>query len=219
MTDERPVEIELKYLARDPATADRLLAAASLGRFTAEPAVRETRCTDTYFDTADGALARAGLAARARRSATESLLTVKATTTEAGALQRRTELEGPAGEEIDPRTWPPSPARTLLLELCDGAPLVDLVTVRQFRRRRDLVTDATRLELSLDQVEVLDRGRVVDRFTEIEIELREGDEVPLLELRALLDLDPRLAPATGSKLDRALHAAALARARGQGADA
>ena len=209
-----PVEVELKYLVRDRAGADDFLAAPSLGPFSAGPTVRESRCTDTYLDTADGALARAGLAVRARRTATEALLTVKATTTEAGALQRRTELEGAAGEGLDPRPWPPSAARSLLLELGAGEPLVELATVRQVRRRRDLVAGGTRVELSLDQVEVLDGDRVVDRFAELELELREGAEGPLLELQAILDRDRRLAPAAGSKLDRALHAAALARAGG-----
>ncbi len=212
--DPPPVEVELKYLARDRAGADGFLVAPSLGPFSAGPTVRESRCTDTYLDTADGALARAGLAARARRTVTEALLTVKATMTEAGALQRRTELEGAAGAGLDPRAWPASAARSLLLELCGDEPLVELATVRQLRRRRDLVAGETLVELSLDQVEVLDGDRVVDRFMELELELREGAEEPLLELRAILDRDRRLAPAVGSKLDRALHAAALARAGG-----
>ncbi len=214
-----PVEVELKYLVRDRAGADDFLAAPSLGPFRAGSTVRESRSTDTYLDTAEGALARAGLAARTRRTATEAVLTVKATTTEAGALQRRMELEGVAGAGLDPHAWPASAARSLLLELCGDSPLVELVTVRQVRRRRDLVAGETLVELRLDQVEALDGDRVVDRFTELELELREGAEAPLLELRTILDRDRRLAPAAGSKLERALHAAALARASVQGLEA
>ena len=121
-----------------------------------------------------------------------------------GALHRREELEGPADRTSDVDGWPSSAARSLILELCGDAPLVELVTVRQFRRRRDLElpTGDTTVELSLDEVDVVARGRVVERFLELELELKRGSVADLAPLQALLDghhgLTPSPAPSSSA---------------------
>ena len=66
-----------------------------------------------------------------------------------------------------------------MLELAGDAPLLELVTVRQLRRRRELRDGDTRVELTLDEVDVVVRGEVVDRFAELEVELLKGDEARL----------------------------------------
>ena len=48
------------------------------------------------------------------------------------------------------------------------------MTIRQLRRKRILERDGTAVELSLDEVDVVARGRVVGRFVELEAELRQG---------------------------------------------
>ena len=135
------------------------------------------------------------------------IASIKSTHSVDGALQRREEIEGPADRSLDPHAWPPSAARSLVLELAGDAPLVELVTIRQLRRRRDLHADGSVVELSVDDVDVVSRGDVVERFTELEIELLSGDETALTALRGLLDRESGLSPAAGSKLDRALVAA------------
>jgi len=62
----------------------------------------------------------------------------------------------------------------------------------------------------LDEVEVIARSQLVDRFSELEVELTAGPEAPLLELKATLDADPNLTPSAASKLDSALAAARTA---------
>ncbi|MFI5225746.1 MAG: CHAD domain-containing protein [Candidatus Limnocylindrales bacterium] len=208
MTVDRPVEIELKYRVRDRATGERLLAADVLGPFRATSGARTAQHEDRYIDTPDGALARAGFAARLRLTNGGTIVTVKSTTPAEGALARREELEGPADRTAEPRDWPASAARSLMLELCGDAPLVELVTVRQLRRKRRLKGDDAAAELSLDEVDVVSRGRVIDRFVELEVELTYGNESRLEELASFLRADPGLTPATGSKLDAALAASA-----------
>jgi CHAD domain-containing protein/adenylate cyclase class IV len=208
MTVDRPVEIELKYRVRDRATGERLLAADVLGPFRATSGARTAQHEDRYIDTSDGALARAGYAARLRLTNGGTIVTVKSTTPAEGALARREELEGPADRTAEPRDWPASAARSLMLELCGDAPLVELVTVRQLRRKRRLKGDDSAAELSLDEVDVVSRGRVIDRFVELEVELTYGNEAPLEDLAAFLRADPGLTPATGSKLEAALAASA-----------
>ncbi len=209
MTIERPVEIELKYAVADRAIGERLLNADTLAGFRAIGAPRPTQHEDRYIDSADGALARAGFAARLRTAATGTVVNVKSIAAGEGALHQREELEGPADRTPDAASWPASGARSLILELCGDAPLVELVTIRQFRRRRDLELSSgeAAVELSLDEVDVVSRGRVVERFLELELELTRGSVADLAPLQALLDGHHGLSPAQGSKLERAMLAA------------
>ena len=206
MSLERPVEIELKYRVTDPLRGEQLLASGTLGPFRAAGSAPSLQFEDRYVDTADGALARAGFAARLRHSRSLVIVTLKSLGRASGPLQRRTEIEGPASDGADPATWPPSPARSLILELCGDAPLVERVTIRQLRRRRRLIAGTAIVELSLDEVDVLSRTEVVDHFVELEAELLAGDESALDELRQELDADPGLHASPGSKLEAGIEA-------------
>ena len=209
MTVERPVEVELKYAVADRTIGERLLNADSLAGFRPTGVPHATQHEDRYMDSADGALARAGFAARLRTSAGGTVVTLKSTAQAEGSLHRREELEGPADRTSDVAGWPASSARSLILELCGDAPLVELVTIRQFRRRRDLELPGggAAVELSLDEVDVVSHGRVVERFLELELELTRGSVADLAPLQALLDGHHGLTAARGSKLERALAAA------------
>ena len=124
----------------------------------------------------------------------------------AGGAMRREELEGPADRTAGPIEWPASDARSLVLELAGDAALVELVTIRQLRRKRIVRDGDTRVELSLDEVDVVARSRVIDRFVELEAELVKGAEERLTVLAEVFAADPALAPATGSKLEAAMAA-------------
>src|SRR5438045_7702670 len=130
------MEIELKYRLRDAASGERFLSADSIGPFRATSAPRTAQHEDRYLDTSDGALARAGFAARLRQTNSGTIVSVKSTRSMEGPMARRGELQGPADRTAEPRDWPPSDARSLILDLCGGAPLADPATVRQRRRRR-----------------------------------------------------------------------------------
>ncbi len=210
------VELELKYRIADPAAAARLAAIRSLGAFRAVGRARQVQVEDRYLDTADLALGHAGYAVRLRRGPSMTVISVKSTTPAATALHRREELEGPAGLSLDPHSWPPSAARSLVLEHAGEAPLMELVTVRQLRRTRTLADESSEVELSLDEVAVVTGGRVVDRFLELEVELRRGPATALDALAAVLAADADLAPETASKLERALAAAGGSRPRRHG---
>ncbi len=205
----RPVEVELKYRVGELAAAERLLAAESVGPFAGGAGrARSTQMEDRYVDTADGALGRAGFAVRLRQSRGKTIVSIKSLTRSdgPGGSVRREEFEGPAdrvGAAVD---WPASDARALVLEHAGDAPLVELVTVRQLRRKRQLKSAQSRVELSLDEVDVVSRGRIVDRFVELEAELTKGDEQELEALGAALDAEPTLRRAMTSKLEAALAA-------------
>jgi len=205
----RAVETELKFRVATPGAADRLLAADELGGLVAEGVPRTEQQDDRYLDTADAALARAGFALRIRQHAGQSIVGVKSLRRHDGraGLHRREELEGPAEPGALPGDWPPSPARSLVLELAGDAPLVEVVTIRQLRRKRELRRGDALVELSLDEVDVIVHGRVVERFEELEAELVAGPEEVLDGLLDVLEETPGLGPVEGSKLERALAAA------------
>ncbi|MGD0247668.1 MAG: CHAD domain-containing protein [Candidatus Limnocylindrales bacterium] len=196
----------MKYEVAAPGGADRYLVAPELGLFTPDGPVRSVRVEDRYVDSADWALARAGFAARLRKTSGGTEISLKAQNASGGRLQRRQEIEGPADEGLVPADWPASQARTVILELCGSGALVELLTIRQMRRVRPLKAGATRAELSLDEVEVAGQGRLLDSFQELEVELKRGDETPLTGLVKVFDRDAGLRPVSRSKLARAVKA-------------
>jgi triphosphatase len=203
------MEVELKYRVNDPATGERLLAADQLGGLHATGGrARATQLEDRYVDTRDGALANAGFAVRLRQSGDETIVTVKslASTEGDGGAVSRDELEGPADRVAPPAEWEASDARALVLEHAGDAPLVERVTIRQLRHRRILRSGDSHVELSLDEVDVVSRGRIVRSFTELEAELVKGDASLLGDLARRLDTESGLARSDGSKLEAALAA-------------
>ena len=202
----KPVEVELKYRVESVAAAERYLTAPRLGAFDAHEPARSLRIEDRYLDTDDGALAGAGFAVRLRHSKSGTTVSVKslASSEGPGGAVRREEVEGPADAVAAPSDWPTSVARSLILEHAGTAALVELVTIRQVRRKRQIRDAGTRVELSLDEVSVIVADREVGRFAELEAELKRGGEDRLAELAAIFDADLTLTRAIQSKLDAAL---------------
>jgi CHAD domain-containing protein len=203
------MEVELKYRVTDPATGERLLVADQLGGLQATgTGARATQLEDRYVDTSDGALAKAGFAVRLRQTGADTIVSVKSLSAgegDGGAVQRD-ELEGPADRVAPAADWPASDARALVLEHAGDAPLVERVTIRQLRHRRLLKAGESRVELSLDEVDVVSRGRIVRSFTELEAELIKGDASLLGGLARRLDSETGLTRSDHSKLESALAA-------------
>ena len=112
----RKIEVEMKYEVARPGSADRYLVAPELGPFTPDGQVRSIRVEDRYVDSTDWALARAGFAARLRKTSRGTEISLKATNVSPGRLHRREEIEGPADEALVPGGWPASQARNVVME-------------------------------------------------------------------------------------------------------
>jgi len=183
MSDDTPVEIELKLLASGE-TLDRL------GR---HPVVRQmatgrasTRAVHSiYWDTPSQALRAAGLLLRTRRIGRRWVQTLKQEDPigRAGGLERRGEWEHPIAGET------PEPARladTPLAQVLDGEAQSDrLVAVfaTEFRRTTRPLKTAEGDEIEL----ALDRGAVVGTagrapISEAELELKRGRPMALFAL-------------------------------------
>ena len=200
------IEIELKYVVLDRAALEPLLRGELVPGLRAGPE-RTVEMVDGYLDTADRAVERAGYAARLRHAPAGASLELKSLargTASSAALHRRTELVGPAVEGLDPRDWPSSPARAALLERTGDAPIEERFSIRQVRRRWDLQGDAGRVEMSLDEVEVVRHDEVVGRRTVLEAELLGGPETLLGELGAALEATGLVRPDERSKFEIAI---------------
>src|SRR5262245_33459337 len=109
MTATRETEVELKYRVIDVEAAERVVADHRLADLTATGPARTSQHEDHYVDTADGALARAGFAARLRQAGGATIISIKSLTDGGqGAMHRRVELEGPADRATKPHDWPGS---------------------------------------------------------------------------------------------------------------
>lgn len=206
-------EVELK-LRLSPAQARRLLVHPALAAGTAH----KYRLLNTYFDTADFALRRRGIALRLRRKGWDWLMTVKGGGTgdaAPGGLARRSEWEAPTRPgEFD-------------FGIVTDAALREFLENQRARLEPVFTTDFTRTAWTLNRpgasIELaLDRGHIAARPTderhrtgrlplcEIELELLNGESVdPLFDLAIELASDLRLHPEAASKAERGY---ALARA-------
>jgi CHAD domain-containing protein len=206
-TGSGPGETGLRYRVDDRAVGERLLAAERVGPLVAAGSkARAAQHEDRYVDTADAALARAGLAVRLRAAGARTVVAVdRLGAVDAGTAGIRGDsLEGPADRVAPPADWPASDARALVLEHAGDAPLTERVTLRHHRRSRVLRRGAARVELSLDDIDVVRGDRTLGSFTELSAALRTGEESVLAELAAALDVERGLQRATGSHLAAAL---------------
>jgi CHAD domain-containing protein len=151
--------------------------------------------TNTYLDTSDHRLASAGVTLRRRVERGAGVWQLKLPR---GEARLEIEVAGPAGA-------PPDELRDLVTAYARGGALVPVAILRSRRRGvrvRDLEGPAA--EVVLDDVQVLERGRVVRRFREVEIEQIGGDEAALERLAALLRAAGATACDFRPKLFRAL---------------
>jgi CHAD domain-containing protein len=152
--------------------------------------------TNTYHDTSDHRLASAGVTLRRRVERGAGVWQLKLPR---GEARLEIEAAGPGGA-------PPDELRDLVTAYARGSALVPVAILRSRRRGvrvRDL--DGPAAEVVLDDVQVLERGRVVRRFREVEIEQIGGDDSALDRLAAALrgagatagDFRPKLFRALG----------------------
>jgi CHAD domain-containing protein len=119
--------------------------------------------SSTYYDAPGGSLARAGITLRRRVENGAALWQLKLP-----AADGRLEIEEPGG----PVGPPDSIGRLLVAHVRHGPvePVAELRTIRT-----GVIVESGRAEVVLDKVTVMDGNRAAGVFTEIEVELREGD--------------------------------------------
>ncbi len=197
------MEIEAKFAIPDAEVFHALQAPTRLGPFSLTNA-HVAQVHDTYLDTPDRTLYRAGYGFRQREQEGGWLMTLKQIGGVEGALRRREELELALPEVVPPAAWPPSPVRSRVLELLGDKVAQPIFTLDQTRVVRTAAVEGREIvELSLDEVHLTAHDRA-EVFFVLEAELLPaGTEA---ELHTLIDLVQRewaLEPEQGSKLARA----------------
>jgi len=203
-------EVEARFRVDAPDRVAWLSSVAALGDIELGPA-RTVDEVDRYLDTDGHALAVAGWACRLRTRGELVTVSLKGPAVMApsgGGVHRRPEIEGPATPSQDPRTWPPSDARDRVDHLRAGAPLHELLALRQVRTERTVSRHGARFAtLTVDAVTVDEAGVIRGPFHVVEVELDDAAtdrEADLEELAAALAAEPGLAPDRLTKLERAI---------------
>jgi CHAD domain-containing protein len=147
-----------------------------LGRLEGEP-LEERRFTSTYYDTADHRLARSGITLRRRVEQGKSLWQLKLP-----RASTRLELELPGGP-----AGPPERMRELLVALLHGRELTPVAKLRTLRRGLRVAADrGSSADVVMDEVAILDGRKVTGGFSELEVEVVNGDEQTLEDLEQAL---------------------------------
>ena len=210
-------EVEAKFLVQGPMQLDRLFDLLQRAGYAAEPRRNET-IVDRYYDTSDQHILRAGWAYRLRDRDGEHTLGLKSLTPPEGDLHVREEVEQPVlapGGDLE--ELPSGPVREQLSGIMNGARPEELFAISNNRLVYDLVApddDATRVELCIDQAEIVAPNAPksapgILRFTEVELELKQGTRAALEKLARIVAADSDLLPARLSKFERGLQTAGL----------
>jgi triphosphatase len=211
-------EIEWQFEAADLESVESWLGRhlSIAGLYLISGATKEL--SDTYYDTEDWRLYRAGYALRVRRDGKGVETTIKSLAPAEGALRRRREISVPlrsGGAETLKKV--PNPVGERLRNLAGYRDLRPLFEVRT--RRRPFALQAERTseknaavgELALDESEISGAGRAPIRLSRVEVEadsesaLHEDIEEFVDGLRDALNLRPT----ETSKFETGLSAAGL----------
>ena len=176
-----PREIEVKLEAAPAILRD----AFALPLFKDAEHSRGRTFETTYFDTADHALSRAGMALRVRRVGRQRIMTFKWRPQQDAGLFARGEVEAPVRGAAPELELLPPQAREMIAEATDGAP-VEPRSQTIFRRRVAMAQhNGALIEVALDEGKILASGRKAP-IAELELELKDGEPAALFEFAALL---------------------------------
>ncbi|MEN1761254.1 CHAD domain-containing protein [Anoxynatronum sibiricum] len=159
----------------------------------------------TYYDTPDHGLLQRGYTYRVRRESTGWMATVKGLGTVEGGLHRREEWNTPLPEgQPDLTLLEDEKIRSVLTKLTDNQPLVPLMTTR-FQRTQAIWqhSSGTRVELALDEGFIEAETEKMP-INELELELKEGSSLVLLELGEHISRHMAVVPGDKSKFHRGL---------------
>lgn len=211
-------EIEAKFLVQRPKQLQSVLRTLHELGFTINQGPSEA-LQDSYFDTPDWVIFRAGWAYRCRQKGGSKTLALKALSAGRGPVFARDEIEQPLPHAGWPgRELPDGPVSERVQQIINGHRSHELFRVRTQRTLYEVSRsseDPLTMELALDRSEILVPEPLHGRpshtlsFTELELELEEGSRHALTALARDLGERTGLLPAQLSKFERGLYAARL----------
>jgi CHAD domain-containing protein len=203
--DDAPREREWQFDALDLRPVAAWVARAELVAVAGVAAVPagETDQQDTYYDTEDWRLHRAGLSVRVRHKASGDEATLKSHATGEGMRDR---LEISQAVRRRNGALPTSgPVGDYVKLLCGRHPLRELVETRTHRTKFDLTVDGTRAgELALDDTRIPVDGGEPARILRVEVEVTGTSPERLEPFVERLRAAGNLLPSPGTKLEAGL---------------
>jgi inorganic triphosphatase YgiF len=198
-------EIEARFRISDPAVIWQLQTCTELAGYTMSRSTTKS-VWDTYLDTPEQRIHRAGFTCSQRETADGIRMTLKSLSCAEGAIHRRGEWEVAVAAGCRPAAWPESQVRERVLRLVGHAPLEPLISLDQVRVKR-MLAQATQpvAELSMDSVTVVS-GEETRVFHVLEVELLPAKaEENLTTIVDCLQEEWHLHPEPYSKFERALY--------------
>jgi CHAD domain-containing protein len=211
-------EVEAKFLIRSNEQIDQVLATLDeLGYLKAEGETGSH--LDTYFDTSEFDILRAGWTYRCRQRGGQSTLNLKARGRHDGRVFVRDEVQQPLSRDAVStlHDLPPGPVKNYLDSIVDTRRNRKLFCVATQRRVFAVTSPGSKpsqIELDIDRTRITAEKAKKNApgsfaFMELELELVSGDASAVGELAKALFHRLRLTPAQFSKFDRGIQAAGL----------
>ncbi len=211
-------EVEAKFLIRSNDQVEQVLVTLDqLGYRKAEGGTGSH--VDTYFDTPEFDIFRAGWTYRCRQRRGQSCLNLKSCGQQDGQVFVREEIEQtlPDARLSPMQELPPGPVQKYLEGIVDNRRSRRLFCVASQRRVLALTSPGdkpSRIELDLDRTKITaekadDKAPGSFEFMELELELESGEAKAVDKLASALFDELGLTPAQFSKFDRGILAAGL----------
>lgn len=195
-----PREIELK-LELASGTADDLLAHPLLAKARALPE-QSGQLHAIYFDTDDQALHRAGISLRIRRrNGKKAVQTIKAEGPQRGIVMDRGEWEIPVDGKLDLSAAAGTPLERLVRDDEARESIKPAFSVETERKAFEAEFDGALIEVALDRAKA-SGGDKATTFSEVELELRQGNATALFALARHLSEATPLRLSTVAKSER-----------------
>ena len=196
---DAPREIELK-LELASGAAENLLAHPLLDK--ARPLPKQSgQLHAVYFDTDDHALHREGISLRIRRRNGKATQTIKAEGANKGIAMDRGEWETAVDGELDLSAAVGTPLEELIADEALRTGIKPAFTVETSREAFEAKLDGSVIEVALDRAEASGGDKKVT-FSEIELELRQGQPGALFTLARRLSEAAPLRLSTVAKSER-----------------
>jgi triphosphatase len=209
MSNEEPVEVELKLALPGPEAEDRVIGLLCEKGYAVKK-LKGVRNSDIYLDTFDWSLLKKKCSLRYRQSDGKAMYTVKSIDAFEDGIAKRMETEISLDGPVDsPEKVPLRQIREIIDGIIYPRALLEQIHVHTDRRRYRLdSSEGARIELVFDASRFslggLHKPRRARPCYELEAELQSGPETALRSLSALLVKSFGYAPSLQSKLESAV---------------
>jgi CHAD domain-containing protein len=204
---ENELEVEWQFDVPGVEPVLRWLQSAAVPGYVVR-AVGTKNLVDTYYDTADWRLHRAGFTCRVRQKGQGAELTLKSMAAAQDGVRTRRELNEPLGADASPADAPGQCGAMVRL-IAGRRPLAPLFTLEQ-TRRLFMLADGTgdAAEIAVDETRVPGREATAT-LSRVEVEVAPGALERVRRFTGVLTVAAGLTPGTMSKFEAGMAAAGL----------